>query len=359
MYMRVEGSHGSHTDRNDDFFTEKPQASLAARPRTIHDYETRLSVHEWLDSVAATPQNWASCWAETVKKTLIIDKDDPLNPRPTSTKLLDMVEHVRYHVKRSQEPSVDCPNRNGTHILSVEQAERWREIPLPDITVDDHTGDTASMSPIPNPVIEAQPHRLLAELVPTPTPQQRIELQSYRPPIESFAVSVRDQEIRQVISGRQDSKIEVTLDDIEYRKRLYSMNSTTESDRDSNTPRRVQRLLSTTQIGIPENSYGILFNPTVRRTIGQQKKHDMSKDVKAVAISGLQDNAHAVFLSKHTVFVYELGSSVETPKRKQDIILEKSKKGWEHISLAGTYMACWGFCDKLGRKLVSVSCMGK
>ncbi|KAF2671067.1 kinase-like protein [Microthyrium microscopicum] len=62
---------------NDYFYTKKSNKELKPnQTRSVEDYQIRSAVTTWLDAVPVkypTPQNWAGCWAETVKTVLDVD----------------------------------------------------------------------------------------------------------------------------------------------------------------------------------------------------------------------------------------------------------------------------------------------
>jgi len=96
-------------DGNDYFYVEKTNQRHVKVPGTRpKEYQVHPNVLQWLDNLRGTPinpQRWVDCYVETIKQILIVDTQK----RPDSTKLQVLVEHVKAHVKASQNHSpVNC-----------------------------------------------------------------------------------------------------------------------------------------------------------------------------------------------------------------------------------------------------------
>lgn len=100
--------------RENDYFYEEvghhrsSSTYLAARP-TQKEFQVRSSVIEWLDDLhrrAASPQRWIDCFAGTIKRILIVDKDN----RPDAHALHNFINHVSRHTSGSKaNASISCP----------------------------------------------------------------------------------------------------------------------------------------------------------------------------------------------------------------------------------------------------------
>ncbi len=104
--MRVNGCH--EAEKNDYFYSPvEPQSPDHLLP-TAHttsatqEYQLRPAVAAWLKRVAheaSSPRRSIDCWAEVVVQILKVKVDE----RPTSSRLVKMVEHVYQHTLRARQ----------------------------------------------------------------------------------------------------------------------------------------------------------------------------------------------------------------------------------------------------------------
>lgn len=100
--------------RENDYFYEEAghqrsnSTHLAAR-QPQKGFQVRQSVMEWLDDLnrrAVSPQRWIDCFVGTIKRILIVEKDN----RPDAHALYNFINHVYVHTVRSKaNASVSCP----------------------------------------------------------------------------------------------------------------------------------------------------------------------------------------------------------------------------------------------------------
>lgn len=156
-------------NRGDDYFFDSKFLGPQGGPD--QQFEVRRSVIDWLNRVrdeSRSPHKWVRCWADTIKNILIV------NPaaRPSAERLVDLVEHVKYHEAHSRDNTpIECPYLS-TSVREARMDSGSEVRPTPSIAVVEPELKPQSQpvpkpvpAPVPNPEpvskpeSEPEPHR--------------------------------------------------------------------------------------------------------------------------------------------------------------------------------------------------------
>jgi serine/threonine protein kinase len=329
-------------------------------------FRVRPSVLDWLGNIsraAASPWQWVDCYAETIKKILVVNTDE----RPDSTRLVKLITHIKQHATASKANSkILCPILNRDDARSgptTGGAEGKLGLGL---GLGSSLGKQKYISagdPLGKQVASAQTGGgLLQETHTLPNPSiirsstlgqvEIIDRSSHHggpiSPTMSNLSSIKS------ISQPADSTLPFAASD---RERISSITSHPSTATDNfSDPSHGSSILGYQK---PAILHGLVINPEVRRQKPSNsvvaflgRTNAPLKSPTAVAISHQNELTTAAYLVKDTVFLYTIDCQTISTNPQREFTLPNSN-GWTGIALAGDYFAAWGHTPKTGR-LVSI-----
>jgi serine/threonine protein kinase len=335
---RITRGSGNGDKPNDKFFIERPQRRTSwflgdpgSQPRNVYDYVVKPEILHWLESVSEhdrTEFRWANCWVQTISNMLVVNP----KTRPSSTKVFEFIAHIKDHMRNPAVAKTCMEQELCPVTLAVP--------PLPVPTLDMASvqdSQSSRISRISRPVnSRITPFSILPSRRPSGASDDDDNSIISSPPPSIFArLSTTE-----TVASRPDSLLRS--------ERLNSASDITGSTVSANRTRS-----AASQGGVPPNSHGILHQPSKPRVRSNHSKTDFNGKVTAIAVSEHQSMAIIALLSNDTVYTFKVTNEtlhmIGLP-----INLQPTGEGWTNVSLAGKYMACWGYKANVG-KLVSVS----
>jgi serine/threonine protein kinase len=340
--------------KNDCFYTEKPQkpdALEVSHNTNLANFEVRKAVIDWLEDASrrATPQNWAGCWARTVKTLLDIDS----STRANSRELEILVRHIAEHVK-------DC--LQGPLIHCTPSDERLRDL-------RQSTRHANVRNNIENPTLGHRVTRPLSPELPQAMAGVSIVVtddKSRQPsdsllrypsepvnpgrPVRPRTLSLPGRRIDSTQAGnseRGSAQIEAVWPFLPILTETGSPSPENQYlRRRSGEPRHG----SLTEI-LPHDAHGILIHPKARREKTGSKLSKIKHNAQAVAVSSIKDGVLAAFLVKNEIYVHRIPFSAREWSQDEPIKLQESVQ-WKYVAIGGHYLAVWG-CNTPGSMMVN------
>lgn len=336
------------------------------------EYEVRPSVLSWLDELCrrtASPSQWVDCWAGTIKEILV---PDPIK-RPSAFKLLQLLKHVKEHVKYSLDSDmIACP------ILVPKEVNQF---------IKRRSLDSQPLSPLlppPSslPSSNLNPANSLEEVVPPDQPRSppsnNPNFMMFRSTtFEKKLIHLEDEEGNESLGltrTREEIKSELggsRLDKLQTPE-VPASNLVPENELIRPDPRPIQlghdgpdqnhRQGSSpfSYFARPAHAYGIKIAPLMpmlskpsSTCFSLPTPANTNTKITAVAVTRSNDGARLASLAKSSIFLYKLFAESSSGVLKQEIQLPVST-GWKGIAISGNFVAAWGFHV---HKLVGIVCL--
>jgi serine/threonine protein kinase len=375
--------------RDNYFYSEKlgpaPQYLAAAENSKgpPKEYEVRPTAISWLDGLCnrtASPSKWVDCYVGTIKEILIVDTQK----RPDATELLKLLRHVKEHVRHSRDGGQTlCPildtkvegivstaqKQSESTSSSTPNATRAFQIPRKAI---------GNANPVSEPHLATTPHSSHGA-----DPNANIDTHD-ADEFKFVRQTTFEDEVIHTVKGHRSSlrrmepveeddsqlsapSTNTDLPDTETSTACPSHDD--ESDaRPGPTPIQSQdpeiyqqntkssghRSTFLTSFAKPAYAYGIMIDRAVAAGGASSSIHlpfpdKASHKIVCMAITSCEDGGVLACLTKNAVYLYMLGAESLLAKFYKKILLP-GQGGWTGISIAGHFMAVWGFS---GGKLVS------
>ncbi|QDS67853.1 hypothetical protein FKW77_007588 [Venturia effusa] len=394
---------------NDYFYEEVGHQRSSSTYLTARDpqkrFQIRPSVTEWLDDLhrrAASPQRWIDCFVGTIKRVLIVDKDN----RPNARSLYNLVNHVYSHTAGSKAKTfISCSILNqsiadpgglgpqmGQHAYDVPNISGPKSSEAGDLSASDldvSLERTLTSDSPRSPSIDQsndQPERLSDPGVGISAPQDQVTLNTLGSSVNSPQIQVNPSDYRRGVSndvsdarlgstsGCRTSQIGTIPEDNVSQDRATSTRSsktglskriienepcsptsTTNTERSkTRLPRpesgqSSQYVRKSSGFDKPSRLYGLLIEPETQLVV-QSKPilHKLSSASKAfstkavaLAVNPVKHIYDVAYLVQHHVHIFEADISHSTLIARSEFALEKASK-WTDIALKGNYVAVWG-----------------
>ncbi|MCJ1396758.1 hypothetical protein MMC18_009650 [Xylographa bjoerkii] len=330
----------------DDYFYSPRRESLSVVPGN-GAYELRPSVKKWLEKLPnelVPPQQWVKCCVGTFLSILVVND----NLRPSAEDTGNLLKHAKEHLRTSMY-GLPLQCRNLDHELPVQSSTNIPRggMPLPALSIRTSLdlSPQAETSSALEDVQEQNESEVEARKVVTNVARQPEHIS-----LENELSNINNSETYQ---GSLDTQSPTGLG--------LSGSSRTDSEPSLASAQRGHSIFSDNRV----ESGGIQIGPDVsRKSLGSHGrklppyvsyfKLTKSEARNTIALAISPHGNRVAYLCPDRLWIYSI-KLYERPSvlENMEYLDLSSDKGWEMLTIAGMYIAAWGYSKVNAKRLVS------